>query len=468
MEQSQKWPGFTRTCYYLIIIGAEALGKKKGYRVQYNWEFSPQYYDQSLEILEKSLNQVPAYKSWQNFDPGLGYSVDARYAAMPVLTKANIREHFPDGLVPVGLDIQRALDSGEITAVKTSGSSDVSVTNIWNQEWWNASERASWKLNSYASRIATGNHPEAILANARNVGFISDDVDLPTEKRRISRFLFLNEKTNPAKWSSELMDRMIGELGIFKPAVLEANPSLLAKLSRYAADNKKRLFQPGLIVYTYEYPTQLHYRQIRQVFKGQMASSYGSTETGYVFMQCEAGKFHQNSECCRVDFQPLKPEHGGPFVGRILVTTFNNPWYYMLRFDVKDLVRIDKEGKCSCGRNSGFILSAIEGRTISMTLTCEGRLVTLRELDEAMSVLNGIDEYQLEQVSGKAYDLHLVSKRQDKNRLTGEVSGILKKLYGKEAKISVIYEDALSPEDSGKYSYAKALFPINLEDYLDK
>ena len=94
-------------------------------------------------------------------------------------------------------------------------------------------------------------------------------------------------------------------------------------------------------------------------------------------MQCEAGKFHQNSESCRVDFQPLKKEHGGPLTGRMLVTTFNNPWYYMLRFDVGDFARLDEEQKCACGRDSGFIVSAIEGRLINATLTCDGRLVTL-------------------------------------------------------------------------------------------
>lgn len=434
----------------------------------HNWEFPPHYYSRSLEVLEKSLSQVPAYKSWHDFDPGPGYPVDMRYAAMPALAKTEIRENFPDGLVPAGRDVRRGLESGEIGLASTSGSSDISVTNIWNQEWWDASEQASWKLNSCASRIATGTHPEVILASPLSVGFISDDIDLPMKERRLERFLFLNEKTDPAKWSSELMDRMISELEIFKPAVFEANPSLLAKLCRYAADHKRKVFQPGLIVYTYEYPTQLHYKQIRQIFNVPMTSSYGSTETGYVFMQCEEGKFHQNSEFCRVDFQPLKSEHGGPFVGRILVTTFNNPWCYMLRFDIRDLVRVDEDGKCSCGRNSGLILSAIEGRAISLTLTCEGRLVTLRELDDALSVLNSIDEYRLEQVSKKAYDLHLVSKRPDKSRLTEEASQILKELYGEEAKVSVIYEDVLSPEDSGKYSIAKALFPINLESYLDE
>ncbi len=436
--------------------------------MRFNWEFPPDYYSKSQNILETSLSQVAAYRPWRAYDPGQEHPIDVRYEAMPAFHKTEIRKNSPQGLVPAGRDVRRGLESGEIALASTSGSSDISVTNIWNQEWWDASERASWKLNSYASAIATGDHPEAILANPLNVGFVSDMVDLPMEKRRLSRFLYLNEKTNPATWSSELMDRMIGELDIFKPAVLEANPSFLAKLCRYAADRKRKVFQPGLIVFTYEYPTKLHYQQIRQVFDVPTASSYGTTETGYVFMQCEEGKFHQNSEFCRVDFQPLKSEHGGPFVGRILVTTFNNPWYYMVRFDTRDLVRVDEEGKCPCGRNSGFILSAIEGRTISNTLTCEGRLVTLRELDDALSVLNGIDEYRLEQVSGKTYDLHLVSRRSDKARLTEEASEVLKELYGEEARLSVIYEDALSPEDSGKYSMAKALFPIDIEKYLDE
>jgi phenylacetate-coenzyme A ligase PaaK-like adenylate-forming protein len=436
--------------------------------VQFHWEFPPSYYRNSLSVLETSLGQVAAYRSWRAYDPGQAYSIDTRYEALPVLYKTDIRENFPDGMVPMDHDVRRGLASGEIELASTSGSSDISIINIWNQEWWDASERASWKLNSYASKIATGNHQEAILANPLNVGFASDTLDLPMEKRRLSRFLFLNEKTNPATWSSELMDRMISELDIFQPAILEANPSLLAKLCRYAAGHDRKVFQPGLIVFTYEYPTKQHYRQISQVFDVPTASSYGSTETGYVFMQCEEGKFHQNSEFCRVDFQPLKSAHGGPLVGRILVTTFNNPWYYMLRFDVRDLVRVDEEGKCPCGRNSGFILSAIEGRTTSTTLTCRGRLVTLRELDDSLSVLNDIDEYRLEQTSEKAFDLYLVSKRPDKAELTREASKVLKGLYGQEARLSIIYEDALSPEDSGKYSMAKALFPIDIEEYLDE
>lgn len=430
--------------------------------------FSDEYYRKSLDILEYSLKNLTAYQGWRAFDPGPKYSVDERYNAMPVLTKKDIREHFPRGFVPADRDIEKGLASGEISFVNTSGSSDAfKVTNIWNQRWWDASEEASWKLNSHASQLATGSHAEAILSNARNVGFISEETDLPFEKRRLGRFLYLNEKTDPTKWTPELMDRMIRELEIFQPAVLEANPSLLARLCRYIYVKDKTVFQPGLIVFTYEYPSKIHFRQVNRVFNSPAVSSYGTTETAYVFMQCEAGKFHQNSKFCRIDFQSLKREHGGPNTARMLVTTFNNPWYYMLRFDVGDFARVDAEQKCACGRDSGFILSAIEGRWTNVTLTCDGRLVTLHRLDDAISTLEDIDEYRLEQSASGAYTLYLVSGRRDKNNLDKEAKEILHGIYGKKAKIAIAYPEFLAPEDSGKYSLAKTLFPLKIDDYLD-
>ncbi|MDD5338872.1 MAG: hypothetical protein PHG35_05630 [Dehalococcoidales bacterium] len=431
-------------------------------------KFPPEYYDKSRQIFETSLKTLGAYRSWRAFDPGDSFSIDERYAALPALTKIDIRQHFPGGLVPADKDIEAGIASGEISYASTSGSSDAfRVTNIWNQKWWDASERASWKLNAHATKFATGEHHEAILVSALNTGPSSDAEDLPFEKRRLSRFLYLNEKTDVSRWTTALMNRMIDELDIFKPVVLEANPSVLAKLCRYAAAQNKKVFQPGLITLTYEFPSQLHYRQIKRVFSSPIASSYGSTETGYVFMQCEAGKFHQNTNFCRVDFQPLKPEHGGARIGRMLVTTFDNPWYYMLRFDVGDFAELDARQKCSCGRDAGYIVSAMEGRWTNVTLTCEGKLITLRRLDDAISALEDLDEYRLEQSAPGAYHLFLVSPRDDKDKLSKEAKEILKGIYGAEADVTITYEDFLKPEDSGKYALAKTLFPLSVANYLD-
>ena len=94
--------------------------------------------------------------------------------------------------------------------------------------------------------------------------------------------------------------------------------------------------------------------------------------------------------------------------------------------------------------------------------------MTLFELDNAISILKGIDEYKLNQIDANNYELHLVSQRPDKEKLSQEASQVLKRLYGREARVLVIYQDAIAPESSGKYLIAKALFPIELDKYLDE
>jgi phenylacetate-CoA ligase len=432
------------------------------------WWYSESQKLEALRTLETALNQVPFYQSWKAFDPGPGYPVEQRYAALPVLTKKDIRENFPQGMLPQGCDLNRALESKDINLVETSGTTDDKITNIWNQKWWDESERASWQLNSVMSRIATGQHPEAILVNPKNVGIKSDELDLPMEKRRLGRFLYLNEKTDPLGWTDSLLDRMVDELNVFQPTVLEANPAYLARLSRYIAAKDIRVYQPQAIVFTYEYPTHFHRRQIGAVFQSPLVSSYGTTETGYVFMQCEHGKLHQNSDFCEVDYQSFMAAEGGPFLGRILVTPLANPWSYYLHFDTGDIVQLESSGLCQCGRSSGLILAAIAGRKVNLTLTVEGRIVTLLELDNALSQLEGVEEYQLIQPAPGEYNLFLSGDRLYKTALNQKVPALLRGLYGRQAQINIIYTDAIVPETSGKYLVAKALFPIDLKQYLEK
>ena len=422
------------------------------------------YQLKSLKALETALGRVGLYASWRALDPGPRHSIDDRFAVLPALNKKDLREHFPN-VVPPEQSIERAVAAGEIDLVQTSGTTDDKITNLWNQRWWDACEKSSWALNSHTALHATGEHHEAILVNPKNVGIASDAVDLPIDTRRLSRFLYLNEKTDPLAWTDRIQNRMIDELNSFQPSVLEANPSMLARLSRFISASGRRVHQPGVIVFTYEYPSRLHRRQIRRVFDVPMASSYGTTEVGYVFMECEAGRLHQNSDFCRVDFQPFKEADGGPSVGRILVTPLGNAWNYMIRFNTGDIVRLE-HGDCPCGRNSGMILSSILGRTVNLTLACEGRLVTLEDLDEKISRLDGVNEYKLVQSDLRSYELRLAPVGPKRQTIEREATRMLKEIYGAAARISVVFEEAIAPESSGKYLLSRALFPIEVEDFL--
>ncbi len=417
------------------------------------------YERRCLETLETALGLSLIYKSWKTLDPGPAYPIDARYHSLPFLTKADIRAHFPHGLVPQGLDLNGALASGEVSFVHTSGTADEVLENIWNQQWWNDSESASWKLNSVAASVATGTHREAILASALSVGPRSEREILDRERRTLGRFLFLNEFATPGEWPGGHERRILDELAEYQPAVLEANPSLIARLARFAWKTGVPVYQPPLITLTYEFPSALQLRAIRRVFRSPIASSYGSTEAGYVFMECEHGRLHQNTEFCRVDLAPLSDrlEAG---VGRIFVTTFGNQWFPLVRFDIGDIGRI-APGPCPCGRNFGMTLSAIEGRLKSLCIAGDGRLVTHREVDDALARVDGLEQYRLVQEELRKVLLAVVSENSQGKHVAREATDILHGLFGRGVTIRTSEVNTLLPEKSGKFLLANRNFPLD-------
>jgi phenylacetate-CoA ligase len=441
------------------------LNKVKDFNnVPFQWDYDRR----SLETLETALGTTPMYESWKLFDPGERYAVDVRYHALPLLNKDDIRAHFPRGVVPRGLDLEDALARGEISFVHTSGTEDEALENIWNQQWWDASERASWKLNAVASRVATGLHREAILASALSVGPQSKNGPIARERRMLGRFLFLNEFWTTADWPEGHEKRMIHELEDYQPEVLEANPSLLARLAWFAWRAGMTVYQPPIIILTYEFPSALQLRAIRRVFESPIASSYGSTEAGYVFMECEHGRLHQNYEFCRVDFAPLTDSRGTHSdVGRIFSTTFRNKWFPLVRFDIGDIVRLASD-PCPCGRDFGLTLSAIEGRLKSLCITEDGRLITHREIDEALANIDGLEQYKLVQETFKKVRLDLISEDGQRKRVAQEGTDILHGMFGKHTDIGVIEVRSLLPEKSGKFLLVKRDFPLDLNSSTKK
>jgi phenylacetate-coenzyme A ligase PaaK-like adenylate-forming protein len=420
--------------------------------------YPERYRKKSLDALEIALGTAPLYRDWQSFDPGAGIALDQRYAALPELTKQDMREHFPQGLVPNHMRVEDGLTRDEIEYTFTSGTTGEKVINLWNQKWWYASEKASWKLNSHTARL---NYPsrDAKLASSLNIGIHCEE-DLPMGHRILGRTLYLNEKINVISWQPRHFERMARELAEYQPIVLEANPSLLARLAWWAIDNGRELYSPEVIIFTYEFPSEIHLAAIRQVFSSPLVSSYGTTETGFVLMQCEDGLFHQNVDFCRIDFCPLAERHGGPTLGRILVTTFNNPWASVLRFDAGDLIRLHPAGKCSCGRNEGLIVEAIEGRVANATFTTSGDLVSTMALDRQLARIQGIRDYHLEQNSRTEYELQLVLTDTSQGVLD-QTREVLQSLYGKDGQYTLKVVPNLWPGPAGKYRRTQANFEFD-------
>jgi len=417
--------------------------------------------------IDEALGQVRAYRAWRRFDLGSAAPIDERYAGLPALGKRWMNAHGPAAFVTPGHSLEAGVLRGEIELVKTSGTTDEQVSNVWFQPWWDASERASWTLNAHAAAVATGQHREAILSSPLCVGPRSERGDLTFEQRRTGRFLFLNDLVDPLSWSDGHCERMLDELARFEPAVLEANPSLLSRLCRTLLRTGRDVFRPALIVLTYELPSAIHRRHIQAVFGAPIMSSYGTTESAYVFIECEHGRLHQNTRFCRVDLVPFGTDQGGPSLGLLLVTTFDNPWRSLIRFDVGDVARLPPAEPCPCGRTDGLTLASIEGRTANLTTTPEGLPVTQAEVDRRLACIGAIDEYQLRQTDEHSYRVEIACDGGYSSAVAASAEDILHGLYGPQARISVEEGRRLSPEPSGKYRLVRAMVPIDWKLFVD-
>ncbi len=419
------------------------------------------YQRHSREALELALNEVPGYASWRRLDPGRGVPLDARYAALPVLSKRELREHFPAGFVPRQRELGPGLAAGEVEFAQTSGSTGDRVTLVFNPEWWEASERSAWELNRYANRVADGRHREAVLASPRCVGPGYCPRPLAIAERTIGRHLFVNQKINPASWTVADVRRMAQEINDYEPRTLEGDPAYLAAFCRRIEDLGLKVWQPRLIFLTYSYPSRVYLRQVRRVFSAPLVSSYGSTETGHVFMECEAGRLHQNSKHCRVDFLPWLFRHGGPRRGRLLITVFHNPWFVVLRFDIGDVARLDSGDPCPCGRRQGMVLEAIEGRLADVTFDNEGNAVSVDDLDAALAEVPGLTGWQLELPRPWCLHLRVLSGPGSARSACRQARELLREIYGKRPRIEATVERALKHEPSGKFRFTRAAFPMD-------
>ncbi|HUJ61404.1 MAG TPA: hypothetical protein VLX92_23025, partial [Kofleriaceae bacterium] len=305
--------------------------------------------------LERALAEVPAYEAWRAFDPGPAASLDERYAALPATDKQLMLARAPRGFVPRTADLDAALASGAAELVRTSGTTGPPVTLVWNQAWWDQSERAATPLHAAIAEAAATSERQAVVASPRCVG--PGERELAMRERTLGRLLFPNERADVARWSDDDVRRMARELVAYAPALIEGEPAYLAALCARAEALALELPRPRVVTLSYTWPSRLERARIARAFRAPVASAYGSTETGTVLIECERGRMHHNAASCRLEVAALP---GRADLARLLVTPLGHPFACYLRFDVGDLVRL-AGAPCPCGRPGGAI-ARVEGR----------------------------------------------------------------------------------------------------------
>lgn len=426
-------------------------------------ETYPQEHLRELQAaVEDALTRVPFYARWASKDPGASTPILERLRKLPTLSRRELRAGFPRLFTPAGKDLKAALESGEVELVATSGTTDDRVQVIWWQPWWNDQELGQYTQgNPLSQTLWAQTFREAVLTTPVCSAGVCHIGDLPMKERIWDRMLFLNQKADPAHWSAKDHQRMVEELNAYKPEALEADPAYLAALARYAVEKGVGLHQPRYIGLTYEFISRTYLAAIAAAFPGvPILDSYGSTEAGCLHLSCEHGRLHPNLGWTHADVLPLKPEHGGPNLGRLVATVLRNPWLKLVRYETSDLVRVASE-PCACGRQ-GQSLERIEGRLKDVVFATDGSLVTVGGIDAQLAPLatDGLVQYQLVQESKERYLIRYIASEGRDAHVSAELPKLLRELF-KGGEVAVQRETTIAPEPSGKYRLARTELPVD-------
>jgi phenylacetate-CoA ligase len=227
---------------------------------------------------------------------------------------------------------------------RTSGTTEESVELILPEGWWARQEARALSLNQ---RILSTFEPDPLYDNApmppRRVNIVSpacnNDVSftgVPScEARTLGRILFVNLSKHPFLWTDEVKKQMLEETLEFKPVFLDVDPVYGTLFADYC--RKQNICIPSLkyIVSSYEYLSRAHRRYMHEVFSVPVYNLYGSTETGHLLMEDEAGLVKVVNENAFLEFLPLLCDDA---LKECVVTTLTNPYMPLLRYRTGDLL----------------------------------------------------------------------------------------------------------------------------------
>jgi phenylacetate-CoA ligase len=371
---------------------------------------------------------------------------------LPILSKQDIRLHFPKRLLPEGLDWRAAVARNEAVLVATSGTTDERLQLLWEAGWWERQERAGLSLNRGVGRVLAGEYREAVLTSPLCSGLACHAGPSPLEERLIDNLLFLNHRGDPTYWTDADVRRMVEELNAFQPDGIEADPAYLAELSRRIRRLGLEVHQPSYVTLSYEFVSGLHRREIASVFRAPLLDLYGSTEAGVLFMQCEEGCLHHNERYSHVELVPSGLPGAPAALARLLVTTLESRFTPLVRYDIGDLV-VRSDAPCRCGVGEGWVLRSIEGRVKDVTVATRGDAVTVGAVDRELSQTRGLVAYQLVQEVDR-YVVRYVAEEDSKPAIAGELRSRTRALYGEDAVVECSRERFFVPEASGKFRLA--------------
>ncbi|MCL5099309.1 MAG: hypothetical protein M1608_17590 [Candidatus Omnitrophica bacterium] len=318
------------------------------------------------------------------------------FRSLPVISKREIRHGFPHNFLPPDVELRSLLDRDLVELERTSGTLEPATPLLLARGWWSEQERAILQLNDWVARAIESPVRRVTITSPVCSSELCYTGTLARSDRIVDQALFVNLSRHPFLWSETALSRMVEETLEWQPAFLDLDPVYGVLFARYCEEQGIRL--PGLkfILSSYEFLSVVHRRRLQRVFGVPVFNLYGSTETGHLLMEDEAGRMLPNVASAFLEIINA----GEDGVGELVVTTLTNHYMPLIRYSIGDLVR---------ARPARFQTAfELHGRAQDALTSTRGHRVSVSQIDQCFEGFDGIVHYQLRQESDDRFTLYYV------------------------------------------------------------
>lgn len=218
---------------------------------------------------------------------------------------------------------------------------------------------------------------------------------LTTCRQRLTNRLLLNSNV----MSGATVREYVGAIRRHRPLFLKGLPSVLYYFALFLREQGVADISFKAIFSTGEILAPRCRKLIEETFGCKVYDSYGHMERTVAISECPRGGMHVNADygvCELIRQDDLRAEPAGAdrdgrtHAARVVGTSLYNFSMPLLRFDVGDIVLVDPERRCACGRQFPPV-GAISGRRGEVILTPEGKVITATFLvfEDVPDILEG-------------------------------------------------------------------------------
>ncbi|MGB3381053.1 MAG: phenylacetate--CoA ligase family protein [Rhodanobacter sp.] len=388
-------------------------------------------------LLEHCEQKVPYYRQrWR--EAGIAVA-DIRnlddYAQLPVLTKADIRQHF-DALQAEGWHdrvLTKATGGSTGDPLRfgyTRESYERRTAVMWRGYDWAGSRMGRRTLFVWGGAVGTPNRVQQFKDRVYNAAFA----------RRVLNSFGMTE-ANMAGYADAIDD--------YRPQVIVGYVGPLVRLAQWLLDTGRRVAAPRSVIGAAESLHEFQREIIERAFGCPAYNTYGCREFMLIASECERREgLHVNADHLVVE---LQRHPGAPVTepGEVVITDLFNYGMPFVRYLNGD-VATASDHVCSCGRGLP-LLQRVDGRLLDAIRTPAGHLLPGEFFPHMLKDVPGLVRFQVVQRRLDQLELSLVRGPGFDEASLAYIRRELAKVVGDSLQLNVHFVDDIPLTPSGKW-----------------